>query len=297
MDTVKKILNDIKTLKIQGATNVAKASLEVLNLVSKKSKAKTFDSYFKELESVRDKILKTRPTEPMAYNIIGLIIKDLKEYPNLEKAKKDLPRLIKYYVNRIKESKEEIGRIGSGLIRNGYTILTHCHSSTVMSIFKSARESGKKFKVICTETRPLYQGRITAKELLKYKIDTTMIVDSAVSNVMKDVDVAFIGSDLITATGDIVNKVGSMNVALACKRTDTPLYVAASILKLDTSTLFGRTPVIEQRDPREVWPNPPRGLKILNPAFEIVPSDLIKAIITEKGIIRPDSVYDAFRTP
>ena len=292
---IQQTYRDIKSVKIQGATNVAKTSLEIAEVVSQRSKAKTFSSYLKEIKDVERKVLSLRPTEPMVENLFELVLAELKELKTIEEAKKNFPKVRQKHLKEILLSREKISKIGSEMIKNNSTVLTHCHASTVTNILKLAKSKGKKFRVICTETRPLYQGRRTAKDLIKNKIDTTMIVDSGVSNIIKQVDMAFVGADLLTVTGEAVNKIGSTNVALACRRVNIPFYVCSTLMKIEPQTLKGKYPKVEQREGREIWDKPPKGLKFVNPAFEVIPNDLISAIITEKGVVRPDSLYSVYK--
>jgi ribose 1,5-bisphosphate isomerase len=189
----------------------------------------------------------------------------------------------------ILSSKNKIADIGSAKIEPDTTILTHCHSSTVMSILKVARD--KNINVICTETRPRYQGRITAKELLSAGIETRMIVDSAARFYMNGADLVLVGADVITSEGNVLNKIGTSMVALAAQESRTRFYVASTILKFDPATTFGNIAEIEHRSRAEVWDKPPRGLKILNPAFDVTPRDYIDGIITEKGVFAPEMIY------
>jgi ribose 1,5-bisphosphate isomerase len=191
-----------------------------------------------------------------------------------------------------KASKNMI-EVGARRIQNGYTILTHCHSSGVTGTLIKAKEQGKIFKVIQTETRPKYQGRITANELVKEGIDTTMIVDSATRHYMKEADLVLLGSDAITSEGNVINKIGSSQVALAAWEARIPFYIVSSLLKFDPVTISGVYETIEERHTDEIWDDPPDGLRILNPAFDVTRRDYIHGLITEGGIISPHSILEA----
>lgn len=294
MDYLKKIVNDIKALKIQGATAVAKASINAIKYVALKSKAKSADLFISEIEKAKNALYLTRPTEPLMRNCLRYILYTLKE-SNIKDVK-ELKNLINVtadeFLFNLEKDKEKIAQIGSGKIENGMTVLTHCHSSTVTNIFKLAKEKGKEFSVICTETRPNYQGRITAKELIKYGIPTTMIVDSAVSSFIKKADAVFVGCDLITADISVINKIGTFYVSLAAKRVEIPFYCAAELAKFDPETMFGKIEEIEKRPGKEVWQNAPKGLKIENPIFDITPRENITAFITSEGIVPPSAIID-----
>lgn len=294
MDLFKRTIRDIKSIKIQGATNVAKSAIKALKYQAKKIKAKNKKEFLGKLYHYEQELLKTRPTEPLMRNSLRYILYMLKE-SELEE-KKELADLIdiaaEEFLFNLRKSKQRIYEIGARTIKNDSTIFTHCRSSTVTGILKEAKKQKKKFEVICTETRPKFQGRSTAKELLKAKIPTTMIVDSAISTYIRKADMAIVGSDLINSQMELVNKIGTLNLALACKRVNVPFFSATLIAKFDPETIFGRTEEIEYRDSKEVWEKSPKKLKILNPAFDTTSRKLINAYITEEGILSPESILE-----
>jgi ribose 1,5-bisphosphate isomerase len=294
MDLFKKTVNDIKSLKIQGATNVAKYSIEALKHKAKSSKAKTRAAFIKDMDTAKNVLYASRITEPLMRNCLRFMTYSLED-SNIQDVK-DLKNLVYItgddILSRIIKDKKIISEIAAKKIENGMTILTHCHSSTVIDAFKSAKAEGKKFSVICTESRPLYQGRITAKEIAKLKIPVTMVVDSAVSTYIRDASMVYVGADLVTADINLANKVGTLYVALASKRVNIPFYVLAELAKFDPETIFGKPGQIEMRDPKEIWDKPPKGLQILNPAFDLTPMELISAFITQAGIVPPASFLD-----
>lgn len=156
--------------------------------------------------------------------------------------------------------------------------MTHCHSGSVIKILVEAHKQGKKIQVFNTETRPLYQGRKTSADLVKAGVPDTMITDDAapffVDNVYEsdtDIDMVIIGSDAIRIGGEIYNKVGSFAIALAAWHSKIPVYVVGSLLKVDMEN----TVKIEQRSGKELRPDAPKGLKIINYAFDMVPAKMI----------------------
>jgi ribose 1,5-bisphosphate isomerase len=162
----------------------------------------------------------------------------------------------------------------------------------VTHILDKASKAGKKFKVICTETRPLLQGRITAKEMLDLGIETSMIIDSATRCFIKKADIVIVGADAISAEGNVINKIGTATIAALAQEARVPFYVVTELLKFDPATLFGDFESIEERNRNEIWKEAPAGLAINNPAFEVVRRDFIHGIICEEGIIPPHSVYE-----
>jgi len=253
------INKDIKSIKIQGARNVAKAGLRAYKLIP--------------TEKSKQKILSQRPTEPLLANILK----------NADKITS------KDFNQKLKDNQDKINKQVYSLIKNNYVIFTHCHSSTVINALIYAKKKGKKFEVYNTETRPLYQGRKTARNLKKARIKSTMFVDSALnialnkSQETRDVDIVFLGADAILKSG-VINKVGSGVVSQLSKTNKIPLYILA-----DSWKYFPKNIKIEQRDFDEVW-DTKRKIKIRNPVFELIPRKQITGIISEFGKL----TYDRF---
>ncbi|HLN88921.1 MAG TPA: S-methyl-5-thioribose-1-phosphate isomerase, partial [Candidatus Binatia bacterium] len=199
------------------------------------------------------------------------------------------------FLKNLETTREQTAEIGAKRIRDGSVVLTHCHSSTVTRLLAKAKTQGKNFKVICTETRPAFQGRITACEMVELGVETTFIVDSAVRTFMGDVDVVIVGADGITSEGNVVNKVGSSSIAVLAHEARVTFYVVSELLKFDAATLQGECEKIEQRTPAEVWSEAPAKLTVQNPAFDVTPNRYIHGIICEEGIIAPQSIVEVMR--
>ncbi|NLE37002.1 MAG: S-methyl-5-thioribose-1-phosphate isomerase [Pirellulaceae bacterium] len=197
----------------------------------------------------------------------------------------------------------EIGRHGAELLEDGQGVLTHCNAGglatsdygTALAVVFAATEAGKTLHVYADETRPLLQGaRLTSWELQQRGIDVTLICDSMAAQVMREgrVQAVVTGADRIAANGDAANKIGTYGLALLARAHDIPFYIAAPTSTFDLDTPDGRDIPIEQRDPAEIThgfgrQTAPTGVKVYNPAFDVTPAELIRAIICEKGLIRP----------
>ena len=195
-----------------------------------------------------------------------------------------------------------IGVHGNAVVPDEACVLTHCNAGalatagygTALGVIRGAVEAGKKIAVFADETRPFLQGaRLTAWELVKDGIDTTVITESMAAPLMRDgrIDLVVVGADRIAANGDTANKIGTYSVALAAREHDVPFYVAAPVSTIDLDTPDGRHIPIEERDGREVTHVKavrlaPQGAKVFNPAFDVTPHRLIAGIITERGIAR-----------
>ncbi|MBU2638315.1 MAG: S-methyl-5-thioribose-1-phosphate isomerase [Nanoarchaeota archaeon] len=280
----------IKELKIQGATNVAVAAVEALASAALKSKAKNSKKLLEDIASARKKLLATRPTEPMMRNFLNFMYARAMTGNDVKDIKAEAKRAAKESLMMKAAAKQAIVRIGAGLIEDGSIVYTHCHSSTVTGILKEAAKT-KKFEVYNTETRPLFQGRITAKELAKAKIPVTHFIDSAAKLALKKADVMLIGADAITPMG-IYNKIGSGLFAELARKYDTPVYVCSVSWKFNPSSIFGQDEVIEERSGKEVWKDAPKNVIVKNYAFEKVDPDLVSAIVSELGVYQPESFVE-----
>lgn len=296
-ESIRNTAERIRKLEIQGATNVAIAAIRAIDTMTQQTKAKNRAEFLCELAEAKAVLSASRETEPLLRNAIRWIVNQVEK--SNQKTAKGLSELVSsashQFMNCIEDSKERIAEIGSKRLRDGSVIFTHCHSSTVTCLLEKAKHVGRDFEVICTETRPLFQGKITAKELLKSGIKTTMIVDSATRFFMNQVDLVIVGSDAITSEGNVINKIGTSMIALAAHEARTPFYVVSELLKLDPATTYGDYEKIEERSPEEVWDDPPKGLTIRNPAFDVTKRDFIHGIICEEGIIPPHSALETAR--
>lgn len=272
--TYGEIIRKIKNLEIQGAKNIAIKGVEAFGLKIKET------SDPKKLEKYAKEIISTRPTEPGLRNGIKFCM------ANLGKFKNPALEAIKHF----EENNKKIAEIGSRKIKNGMVIFTHCHSSTVTAILIKAKKEGRKFEVYNTETRPKFQGRITAEELAKAGIKVTHMVDSAGRSMIRKADLFLFGCDAVTSEGFLINKIGTESLADAAQSAGIPAYSCTDSWKFDPETILGQDEEIEQRNPKEIWDKPPKNVKIYNPAFEITRPDRFTGIITEFGIYKAETL-------
>jgi methylthioribose-1-phosphate isomerase len=195
-----------------------------------------------------------------------------------------------------------MGKNGAVLLPSSGGILTHCNAGalatcgygTALGVIRAAVESGKKLHVYADETRPFLQGsRLTAWELVKDNIPTTVISDNMAGAIMRQgkINAVIVGADRIAANGDVANKIGTYTVAVLAKEHGIPFYVAAPWSTIDLETPDGSKIPIEQRSSREIThiagkQMTPNGVKIENPAFDVTPNAYVTAIITERGVAK-----------
>ena len=286
---VLQLFKDIKSLKIQGASNVRKGIVNGLSLSAEKSKAKNLKEFQKELKDTAELLLSARPTEPEARNACNIILRRLDKAKNLDEARELIINECKEFELNRKKVLNLISKNGGTVIKPQSTVFTHCHSHTVEEIF--IKNKNKIKKVIATETRPLYQGHLTVKALTSNGLQCKLIVDSAASTFMEGADAIFVGSDAIT-TKEVINKIGTRTMSFLAKEFNKPFYVCSSSLKFDPRTVFGYEEVIEQRPVKEVWNIKLNKLEIENPAFDRTPLKNVKGIITELGVWTPEKFVD-----
>ncbi len=294
LKTVPGVSERIRSLEIQGATNIAISAVKALA-----QELRDFEGSKEEIGQVLTEasrmLVEARATEPLMRNGLKYISSQLMaEDPSSRDSFKEVVTQLEGLVLEMYQGgRQRIMEIGAKRIRDGDIILTHCHSSAVTGALMFAHEQGKEFKVINTETRPKYQGRITSREMIEAGIDNTMIVDSAARHYMKEVDFVIVGCDALTSEGNVINKIGTSQVALAAYEARIPFYVLGTLLKFDPITIQGDYGAIEERNTDEIWADPPEGLKIRNPAFDVTRRDYVSGLISEEGIISPHSILEA----
>ena len=296
-ETIREIAGRIQKLEVQGARNVAIAAIKAIEALARNTSAKSRDDFIKELLEARDTLFASRETEPLMRNALRWIIRQVEK-----SGKEDVDSLAqlvssssRQFLEDLEASKERIAEIGAKRIQDNMVVFTHCHSSTVTHLLRKAKEEGRKFEVICTETRPVFQGRITALELLKIGLKTTFIVDSAARWFMRKADLVIVGADAITSEGNVINKIGTSTIALLAREARKPFYVVSELLKFDPVTVCGEYEQIEERSSKEVWSEAPEELLIRNPAFDVTRRGFIHGIICQEGVIPPHSVNEVIQ--
>jgi len=301
----KDVADAIQKLKIRGAPliGIAAAYGVVMGVHHYDTEnRKNFEIHFyKVTETLRN----SRPTAKNLFYALDRMTKVFEE--NIEKDFNEIEDLLLREADAIYDEDAEmckrIGVNGAELITDKMTILTHCNAGelatggigTALGIIYTAKQQGKDLFVYADETRPLLQGsRLTAFELEQNEIDFDIVIDSMAANLMKDqmIDCVIVGADRIASNGDVVNKVGSYSLAVNCAFHKIPFYVAAPGSTIDFETAAGKDIEIEERDPDEI--TKVHGEKItlpeygvMNPAFDLVPNELITAIITEYKVHYP----------
>jgi methylthioribose-1-phosphate isomerase len=305
--TSNEVAKAIRTMVIRGAPAIGVAAAMGIALGLKRSAATGTRQFTTEFQRTCDVMAATRPTAVNLFWAIERMKKVFAEAAQGGAGVDDLKRRLEDEARAIHDedvrSCRAMGAYGATLVPDQANILTHCNAGalatagygTALGVIRAAAEQGKKIAVLADETRPFLQGaRLTAWELVKDGIDTTVITDNMAGSMMRlgDVDLVVVGADRIAANGDVANKIGTYAVAVLAREHGLPFYVAAPLSTIDLATADGSGIPIEERNVREVTHvgaarMTPEGARIRNPAFDVTPAKYVTAIITERGIARP----------
>ncbi len=304
--TVEEVWEAIRTLRVRGAPAIGVAAAMGVVVGVQQLLGTDKQAFSQRLREVAAYLRTSRPTAVNLFWALERMESHVRRH--LEKlSPAELRQMLLQEALKIEEEDRRmcraIGAVGAELIGAGQGVLTHCNAGglatadygTALAVMFSAAEQGKKFQVFADETRPLLQGaRLTAWELMERGIDVTLICDNMAAQVMKEkrVDLVITGADRIAANGDTANKIGTYGVALLARAHGIPFYIAAPSSTFDLSMANGAAIPIEERDSREITHGmgrqiAPDGIKVYNPAFDVTPAELIAALITERGLIRP----------
>jgi methylthioribose-1-phosphate isomerase len=302
--TYEQVAEAIRTMVVRGAPAIGVAAAMGIALGAQNSKAETVGDLKRDLDQICDVIGKTRPT---AVNLFWAIRRMQEKFERVRirpiaQIRRDLVEESQRMHAEDIAANQAMGRHGATLMPSEGGVLTHCNAGalatagygTALGVIRAAVEQGKKIHVYADETRPFLQGsRLTAWELMKDGIPTTVISDNMAGAMMKQgkIGAIVVGADRIAANGDVANKIGTYTVAVLAKENGIPFYVAAPISTVDLACPDGDRIPIEQRNPMEVThiagkQMTPNGVAIENPAFDVTPAKYVAAIITERGLAR-----------
>jgi len=302
----KQVATVIKDMIVRGAMAIGVSAAMGVAIGIDRSKATNLADLSAEVDTICATLAATRPT---AVNLFWGIAQVRDLYAQLAATHTPIPEIkqavvalaLRLYDEDIANCRQ-LGANGADLLPKEGTVLTHCNAGALaacgygsaLGVIRAAVERGHNIDVFADETRPFNQGtRLTAWELLKDNIPTTLICDNMAGYFMGQgrIKAAIVGADRIAANGDTANKIGTYSVAILCKEHGIPFYVAAPFNTIDTATPTGAAIPIEERAAREVThvrgvQVTPDGVGIANPAFDVTPAKYIAAIITERGVLR-----------
>jgi methylthioribose-1-phosphate isomerase len=302
--TYEEVAEAIRNMTVRGAPAIGVAAAMGIALGVRDAEGDHVAELRREFDEICEVIADTRPT---AVNLFWAIERmqnrfdQVSELPVSQIKQAMITEAQRMYVEDIAAC-EAMGKHGATLLPSQGGVLTHCNAGalatcgygTALGVIRAAVEAGKRIQVYADETRPFLQGsRLTAWELMKDGINTTVISDNMAGAMMRQgkIGAVVVGADRIAANGDVANKIGTYTVAVLAREHNIPFYVAAPISTVDLSTPTGDQIPIEQRSPREVTEIrgvkiAPEGVRVENPAFDVTPARYVTAIITERGVAK-----------
>ena len=302
--TYEEVADAIRTMIVRGAPAIGVAAAMGVALGVRESQAKNHEELQREFAHICDVLAGTRPTAVNLFWGIRRMKNKFEEVSTqpITEIKQILVAEGQRVLTEDIAANQAMGQHGAVLMPTSGGVLTHCNAGalatagygTALGVIRAAVDSGKKLQVFADETRPFLQGsRLTAWELMKDGIPTTVIADNMAGAIMRQgkIDAVIVGADRIAANGDVANKIGTYTVAVLAKEHGIPFYVAAPFSTVDLNTPDGSQIPIEQRSSREVThlagkQIAPDGVQVENPAFDVTPHQYVTAIITERGVVR-----------
>ncbi len=302
----RQVARAIEKMVIRGAPAIGVAAAMGLALGATKSRAKGSAALAAEFYRLCDMLAGTRPTAVNLFWAIDRMKAVFSDAVRAGRSPDEIGGIMVAEAGRIHDEDvaccRALGAYGAGLLPEDGRVLTHCNAGalatggygTALGVIRAAVEGGKRIAVYADETRPFLQGsRLTAWELLRDGIDTTIITDGTSGSLFRGgrIDTVVVGADRIAANGDVANKIGTYTVAVLAREHEVPFYVAAPTSTIDLATADGAGIPIEERSSREVTHVgssrvAPEGASVWNPAFDVTPHRFVAGIITERGICR-----------
>ena len=305
--TAREVARAIEKMVIRGAPAIGVAAAMGLALGVTKSRTKGSAALAAEFYRLCDAMAGTRPTAVNLFWAIDRMKGVFSAAARAGRSPAEIGGILVAEAGRIHDEDvaccRALGAHGRALLPDDGRVLTHCNAGalatggygTALGVIRAAVEGGKRIAVYADETRPFLQGsRLTAWELLRDGIDTTIVTDGMAGSLFSGgtIDAVVVGADRIAANGDVANKIGTYTVAVLAREHEVPFYVAAPTSTIDLATADGGGIPIEERNSREVTHVgssrvAPEGAGVWNPAFDVTPHRFVAGIITERGICRP----------
>jgi len=295
---VESVAADIASMEIRGAATIAGAAAEALAAQAEGTDADSAEALRSEVRAAARHLHDTRPTAVSLPNALRYVLQRA-EGDSVERVRTSLTVAAEEFCTQLDRAQSDLGEVGANRLRDGDTVMTHCHSTDALACIEAAVEQGKDLSAVVKETRPRNQGHITAEALREMDVPVTLVVDSAARRYLDDADHVVVGADCIAADGSVINKIGTSGLAVNARERGVPIMVAAQTIKLHPATLTGHTVAIEMRDEHEIIDDGARAeigdISVENPAFDVTPPRYIDAIVTERGQFPPESIVTLMR--
>ena len=284
---VKDQINDLAQDTSSGAVEVAHRGAVVMTTLAERTEATELASFRQEVAETGRLLIRSQPSMAPLFNLVNSVLWSVDDARDLKEARQRVGDTARSFADELTSASEKIASEALDLISPGATVLTHSRSSTVLRALLSAKIAGRDTRAVCTESRPLYEGRTVAEELSGAGIPTTLVTEGGVGWVMEGVDLVLVGADTVCLKG-LVNKTGTYGLAVAARARGIPFYTLCGTEKF----LPGDYPhfEIERKDPEEVWPGHPPGVTVLNYYFDVTPLEYVGGLVTEKGLLKAEEL-------
>jgi len=290
------LIDEIRNDKVNGASQLARQAVKVLKVAAEHSRADNVEQFLLELNGVGERLMVARPAMAPVFNIVSRFLSTLSRVSadvGLEAIKSLAISKADELANDSLQAVARIVNHGAKLITDGDRIMTHSYSSTVMAVLKEAFAKHKHIEIIATRSGPGRTGERIAQELGRSGLSVTFIDDAAMGLYISVASKVMVGADRVCADGDIINGIGTYQLALAAEKAGIPFYVLYEALKFDLRLKSGEAD-LEEKEPSEIVEpgRLPPGVRIKNPYFDITPLELVTGVVTESGLLTPRQVID-----
>ena len=288
------VIEEIRNMNVKGGSHFGRSAAWAFKLAVQQEELNDFNALKARFEDVSKQMLELKPTMATIHNSCDIVFSLLDENKDLSSLKEEIVKVCDRIIEQSFVAVEKVAEYGANLIKEGDTVLMHSYSSTLMGIFRAARNAGKNFKLICTESRPLRESRNAVNVLTEIGVDVTFISDASVYEFMPQADLIIMGADTLATDGSVANKMGSAQIACLAKSCKVPVYFASELYKLDLRTQYGYNILLERRTPFELVCTEDfkdfDKVRVINQFFDITPASDIKGIITEFGVLHPSQM-------
>ncbi|MDH5696734.1 MAG: translation initiation factor eIF-2B [Dehalococcoidia bacterium] len=288
------LIEEIRNDKVHGASQLARQAVSVLKVAAQHSQADSVNEFLLEQKEVGERLMSARPAMAPVFNIVSRFLNTVSQKAkqmNLDSIKHLAISRADKLANGSLQAIARIVNYGSQLIADGDIIMTHSYSSTVMAVLKEAFNKRRHIAVFTTRSGPGHTGERIAQELGRYGLPVTFIDDAAIGLYISAVSKAMVGADRICADGNIINGIGTYQLALAAEKAGAPFYVLCETLKFDPR-LKSYEVDLEEKQPSEIAEpgKLPPQVRVKNPYFDITPLGLVTGIVTENGLLAPEEI-------
>lgn len=291
------VLEEIDGMRVKGGSPFGRSAAWAFKLAIEQEELGSKEALLERIDDLSAKLTALKPTMGTIANTIHFVhlCYEQHEQESLEAIKAAIMKLCERIVDTSLKAVRKLGEYGGALIHDGDTVMMHSYSSSLMSCFEQAAKNGVKFKMICTESRPLRESRLAVKMLQSFGIPVTYITDASIWEFLPKADLVIMGVDALAYNGDVANKMGAALVTQLAMLCKVPVYVASEVYKLDYRTKFGYRIRLERRTKDEmILPDDfesLEGIEVINQFFDLTPSYQVTGVITQYGIVNPTAVH------